>query len=191
MISLRAVNFFFGAKVAGRIPLTSSLMKDALIQASLDPEIQKIEPLAISHLSELENLVILHAADRRLVLDVVGREQRDAASERSFRMVLADLGLTLLRRSHSDIRQEPLFSNCTLVWSYADHKVAVGDRIRIMHLLVDEGPLRVGDLINNARFLGDPSAALMALACQDVVELDLANAVLGPGTNARIRRRDS
>jgi hypothetical protein len=182
----RAAKLFFGAKAAGGIPLASPLMENALIQASLDPEIEKIERLAMSH----QDLVVLHAAGRRSVLDVASRKTRDAAEARQFRIALSDLGLDLLQRSQSDIRREPCFSNCSMVWSYADHRVAVGDRIRIMQMLADEGPLRIGDLVGDARFRGDPSAALMALACHDVVELDLGDAVLGPATNARIRRRN-
>jgi hypothetical protein len=182
---------FFGAKAAGGIPLASSLMEDALIQASLDPEIEKIERLAISNNRESDaDFVVLHRAGQRLVLDVARRKLRDAADEKNLQNVLAELRLDLLRRSHSDILREPLFSNCGIVWSYRDHRVAVGDRIRIMQMLADEGPLRIGDLVGDARFRGDPSAALMALACHDVVEIDLRTAVLGPETKVRIRRRN-
>jgi hypothetical protein len=187
-----AAKLFFGAKTAGGISVTSTLMEHALIQASLDPEIERIERLAISHPRGAQaDVVLLRKGGRRLVLDVVRQEPRDghADVDDEFRAAVGRLGLDLLRRSHSDIRREPFYSNCKLVWSYADHRVAVGDRIRIMQMLTDEGPLRIGDLVGDARFQGDPSAALMALACHDVVELDFGNAILGPGTTARIRIR--
>jgi hypothetical protein len=183
---------FFGAKAAGGIPITSPLLEDALIQASLDPEIERIERLAISHPSVAEAYaVLLRKGGRRLILDVVRQERRGgrAVGDDQSQAAVARLGLGLLRRSHADVRREPFYSNCKLVWSYVHHRVLVGDRIRIMQMLAEEGPLRIGDLVGEARFQGDPSAALMALACHDVVELDFRNAALGPGTVARIRTR--
>jgi hypothetical protein len=190
------VKAFFGAKAIGGIPAAPRLMEEALIQASLDPEIIAIERLALPQArdarSTLDFVILRRAAGRRQVLNIVGPQTpQDATTERKFETEFANLGLEILRRSPADIRREPRFTNCQMVWSCANHRVAVSDRIRIMQMLDDEGPLRVGDFGGDGRFRGDPSAALMALACHDVIELDLVNEVLGPGTNARIRRRDA
>lgn len=185
---------FTAAKVSGFIPLISPLLGDALIQASLDPKISRIELIAVDPIGARPKpleIVALHSGDgRRLALDLADEESpRDVDGYGLFLVVAEELGLELLHRSRSDIRREPLFANCALVWSHVNHRVPIGDRIRIMQMLAEEGPLRIGDIVRNGTYRADPSAALMALACHDVVELDLDEAALGPDTQARIRKR--
>ncbi|MEW6451367.1 MAG: hypothetical protein AB1490_11990 [Pseudomonadota bacterium] len=186
---------FMAAKVSGGIPLISPLLGDALIQASLDPKISRIELIAVGPTGARPHpleIVAFHACDgRRLALDLADEESpRDVDVYGLFLVTAEELGLELLQRSRSDIRREPLFANCGMVWSHVNHRVAIGDRIRIMQMLAEEGPLRIGDIIKNGTYRTDPSAALMALACHDVVELDLGEAALGPDTQARIRKRN-
>ena len=185
---------FTAAKVSGGIPLISPLLGEALIQASLDPTIARIELIAAGPTrvrpQSLE-IVAFHAGDgRRLALDLADEESpRDVDGYGLFLVAAEELGLDLLQRSRSDIHREPLFANCRMVWSHVNHRVPIGDRIRIMQMLAEEGPLRIGDIVRNGAYRADPSAALMALACHDVVELDLGEDALGPDTQARIRKR--
>lgn len=195
-VSAKQRKLFTAAKVSDGIPLTSPLLVDALIQACLDPQILRIEMLATGPLRVMEQgqeFVVLHAGDgRRFALDLADEDSpRDVDGYGLFLVAAEEVGVDLLQRSKCDIRREPLFSNCGLVWSHVNHRVAIGDRIRIMQMLTEEGSLRIGDIVRNGPYRGDPAAALMALACHDVIELDLCEAGLGPGTNVRIRRGNS
>jgi hypothetical protein len=194
-VSAKQRKLFTAAKVSGGIPLISPLLGDALIQACLDPQISRIELLSArpsAVMRQDQEIVVLHSVEgRRFALDLADEESpRDIDGYGLFLVALEKLGLDLLHWSRFDIRREPLFSNCGLVWSHVNHRVAIGDRIRIMQILAEEGPLRIGDLVRNGPYQGDPSTALMALACHNVIELDLCQAALGPSTNVRIRRGD-
>jgi hypothetical protein len=184
---------FTAAKVSDAIPLTTPLLADALIQACLDPQISRISMLSTCPLSlkeQAQEFVVLYAGDgRRLALDLDDESRpRDVDHYGLFLLAVERAGLDLVQWSRSEIRQEPLFSNCRIVWSHASDRVAIGDRIRIMQMLSEDGPLPIGDIVRNGTYGGDPSAALMALACHDVIELDLNVAAIGPRTNVRIRR---
>lgn len=192
VLSAKHRKLFTAAKVSDAIPLTSPLLADALVQACLDPQILRIEMLTTCPLGlkQCQEFVVFFAGDgRRLALDLDDECcPRDVDGYGLFLLAAEQAGLDLLQWSRIDIRREPLFSNCGIVWSHANHRVAIGDRIRIMEMLAEEGPLRIGDIVRNGPYRGDPSAALLALACHDVIELDLGEAALGPGTYARIRR---
>lgn len=94
-------------------------------------------------------------------------------------------GLRLLERDALDIRREPLFSNVRAVWSYERHHVPLKDRLRIAAALADGGPQSMLELEDRARPSDDIIAAVCALACEDLVEIDIYDSPLGPGTIVR------
>jgi hypothetical protein len=86
-----------------------------------------------------------------------------------------------------DIQREPVFSNSRIVWSHRLHPVAIGMRLQILQILSDEGPMSLSGLLSAVRSERDPGAAVLALACADIVELDLKSIPLGPMTPVRCR----
>jgi hypothetical protein len=60
-------------------------------------------------------------------------------------------------------------------------------RMQILSVLQEDGPLQLGCLLQRVRAIQDPAPAVMALACSDLVELDLISRPLGPSTIVRSR----
>jgi hypothetical protein len=59
--------------------------------------------------------------------------------------------------------------------------------MRVLQILLDDGPMPLGQLLKSIRGDRDPTPAVMALACADLLTLDLVSQPLGPGTIARSR----
>jgi hypothetical protein len=65
--------------------------------------------------------------------------------------------------------------------------VGIEMRLRILTALRDDGPMTLGCLLKQLRGPRDPGAAVLALACSDLLELDLDTGPLGPATVVRCR----
>jgi hypothetical protein len=52
-------------------------------------------------------------------------------------------------------------------------------------MLLDEGPMPLGELLKSIRSERDPAPAVMALACADLLYLDLGSQPLRPATIVR------
>jgi hypothetical protein len=184
-------DLFVSAKTTTAIPARCPLLREALVQASLDPQVRSIGYVASAVVaSEPIELgaIVLHRDDGRFVLDVVpARRVRDLEDEGLALIAIADLGMTTLVVTADDIRREPRYANACLVWSYNGVFVPIGLRMRILQVLLDEGPLQLGRLLQSIRTDRDPTPAVMGLACADLLELDLLTAALGPMTVARCR----
>jgi hypothetical protein len=182
---------FAGAKARGSVPVRHALVHDALVQASLDPRVRAIEHLPSTSFAGSEvalDAIVLLRDDGRFAVDIVeARPLRDIDGEGLALLALQDLGVRLLTLTAGDIRAEPRFSNCRLIWPYRSTRVGVGLRLRILQTLHDEGALRLGALLAAIRSSADPGPAVMALACADLVELGLCDAPLGPATPVRLR----
>jgi hypothetical protein len=51
-----------------------------------------------------------------------------------------------------------------------------------LQILLDEGPMRLGELLKSIRSEVDPVPVMMALACANLVYLDLVSQPLSPTT---------
>ena len=182
---------FVGAKTHGPVPVRHQLVHDALVQASLDPRVHAIEhfPSASFARSEVAlDAIVLTRDDGRFALDVAEtRPLRDIDGEGLALLALQAHGISLSTTTATEIRREPRFSNCRLVWSYRAARVGVGLRLRIQQALQDEGPMKLGQLLAAIRSPADPGPAVMALACADLIALGLCDAPLGPATPVRLR----
>jgi hypothetical protein len=67
------------------------------------------------------------------------------------------------------------------------HAVGIGMRLRILKALAEDGPLPLSQLLAAIQGDRDPAPAVMAMACSNLVELDLTSGALGPSTLARSR----
>ncbi|MFN5522882.1 hypothetical protein [Bradyrhizobium sp.] len=182
---------FVSAKCGRAIPVRHHLMRDALVQASLDPTVRSIEYLSEDQIATALtkiDAVVIQRDDGRYHLDVVeARPRRSTAQRLLVAQSLLDLGLRPLVRTESEILNEPGCTNARMVWKHADHSVEIGLRLQILGALTDEGAMPLADLLKSLRTDRDPVPSVMALACIDLIALDLVSAPLGPRTLTRLR----
>ncbi|MDB5555352.1 MAG: hypothetical protein JWL86_5336 [Rhizobium sp.] len=177
---------FVSAKTATAIPARSDQLREALVQASLDPQVRSIGYVASAVVAaqavDLGAIVILRD-DGRFHLDVVPcRRTRSVEEEGLSLIAIEQLGLRALTVTAEDLRRQPRYANARAVWAYNDHRVPIGLRMRILQVLIDDGPMQLGRLLASVRSDRDPTASVMALACADLLELDLLSQPLGPTT---------
>lgn len=191
--SNQKARYFLSAKARGPIPVAYPFVRVALIQASLDPAAHAIEyiPMATIRNTKVDlDATVITRNDGRFVLDVVeARPLRDINTKSLVLLALKNLDLRPITLSTSDIRTEPRFSNCRMVWSCRAHRVDVGLRIRILQTVAADGPMCLADLLAAVPSFHDPCPAILALACANLLELDLVDEPLGPET--RVRRRSA
>ena len=186
-----AAPLFVSAKCRTAIPLRHDLVRDALVQVSLDPLVRAIEFVLAARVRQAPvalDAIVVSRDDGRHVLDVVpARPVRDVEAEGLALLALEHLGLPLLTVTEAEIRSEPRYANARLVWQYRQYPVGIDQRMRILTVLRDDGPMSFGCLLK--RILGprDPSLAVLSLACADLLELDLVSVPLGPVTTVRCR----
>jgi hypothetical protein len=186
-----AASLFISAKTTVAIPAPCPLVRDALIQATLDPSVRTIEFLAQARVDatqvDLDAIVIVRD-DGSFVLDVVpARPVRDVEQEGLALIAYSRLGLSQITLTAADIKREPRFANSRLVWSYRLAPVGISMRMAVLQVLADDGPMALSRLLASLRSDRDPNPTIMALACSDLIELDLVSKPLGPQTIARSR----
>jgi hypothetical protein len=186
-----ATSLFVSAKTSVAIPAACPLVRDALIQATLDPSVRTIEFLAQARVDATQvdlGAIIIVRDDGRFVLDVVAaRPVRDVEQEGLALIAYSRLGLSQITLTAADIKREPRFANSRLVWSYRLAPVGISMRMAILQVLADDGPMALSRLPSSLRSDRDPNPAILALACSDLIELDLISRPLGPQTIARVR----
>jgi hypothetical protein len=183
-------DFFVSAKTAMPIAARHQALREALVRASLDPAVRSIAHLQAAHAAAAPldvDIVVVERADGRFRLDVVpARRVRDAIEQGLFQSAMIRLDLAPIVVTAEDLRAEPGRSNRDLVWSHRGRAVSVDQRLQILRLLADDGPMALDALL--ASVTGrDPAAAVMALACDDLLELDLESGPIGPSTVVRAR----
>jgi len=189
----RTPPLFESAKTLHPIPSPSEAHYQAMVQATLDGNILQIEPgpaitLGTGQSVQQHQTTALISTDAsRTALYVVSPgdkhpepQEIEEASER-----LRTCGCAYRVLTAAEIRREPLYSNSKLVWECRSQRVAAGDRIRILHVLTENGPLPLIETASAALRTSDAIAVVLALACQGVVEVDLAAGPLGPETQIR------
>lgn len=183
--------FFVSAKAPSPIPARHPALREALVQAALDPTVRSIAFLPSAHVAAAPialDAVVLTRDEGRFHLDVVpARRVRDLDDEGLALIALRELALEPLTVTAEDLRREPRFGNCRLVWSHHLRFVPVGLRLRVLQALRDDGPMELGRLLEGIRSDRDPTPSVLSLACDDLLELDLTSQPLGPGTIVRSR----
>jgi len=180
---------FSGPKCKVAIPIESLLLRDALREASLDAQVRALQYRKAPNLYGTPPTlmsVVLQRIDGDVLLAVCERRpQRSAADYERLGEVLASDGLRLLERDADDIRREPIYSNVQEVWSNARFHVSIRDRLKIGAALAEDGPQTILEIEERARPCCDIIAAVCALACEGLVEIDLRDAPLSPRSVVR------
>ncbi|MBB5053934.1 hypothetical protein HNQ36_003934 [Afipia massiliensis] len=179
-------SFFASSKCKIAIPLRNVLLRDALQQASLESSVRAISYRKATHLqgSPVALIgVVIERVDGNFLLAVCETRPKRSDEELSrLAEALESSGLRLLERDAHDIRREPLFSNARTVWSYERYHVPLKDRLKIAAALSEDGPQSIIELEERARPTCDILAAVCALACEDLVRLNIDDAPLSPST---------
>jgi hypothetical protein len=187
---------FVAAKTSGRrIPVDSAMALQALVQTSLDPAVVEIDFIESAKVSGIEvpvRSIVLVRSDGPWLLDLVDAEPPQDIDQAGVRLLaIESLGIPMLTQTHADLDKEPRASNCDLVWACRRRQVAPDDRIRILNRL-EESPVSSLIEVASAVRTGDGVASVFALACENLVELDLASAPVGPSTAVALgKRRDA
>ncbi|MVT64842.1 hypothetical protein GPL21_06945 [Bradyrhizobium pachyrhizi] len=182
---LAVPSLFVSCKSEIAIPIRQPLLRYALEQAALEPSVRTIRyrtgpDIECPHVSL--HGVVLDRVDGNFLLQVFDhRPERSKDELARVRFALECHGLRLLERDAKDIRREPLFSNARAVWSHAKCRVSLPDRLRIA-IALEDGPQSIVELEERTRSTCDILAAVCALACEDVVRLNIDVVPLGPRT---------
>jgi hypothetical protein len=176
---------FTSPKCRVAIPVHDVLVRYALEQASLDSSVREIlyrnGPQIECPPISLAGVVLRREGGAFLLRVHETRPERSTEDDARFNFVLERHGLRLLERDAQDIHREPLFSNARAIWSHAGWRVPLMDRLKIS-VALEEGPQPIVELEDRARPTCDVVAAVCALACENLVRLNLDDAPLGPQT---------
>jgi hypothetical protein len=184
---------FIAAKTSGRrIPVRSAIALRALVQASLDPAVVEIDFIESAKVRGIEvpvRSIVLVRADGPWLLDLVdARPPLDIDQAGLHLLAIESLGIPTLTQTHADLDKRPRASNCDLVWACRRRKVAPDDRILILRRLEESAAFPLIEVASVVR-TGDGVATVFALACENLVELDLVSAPVGPSTAVALRKR--
>ncbi|MDE5465948.1 hypothetical protein [Bradyrhizobium sp. CSS354] len=185
-------DLFVSAKTtSGPIPARHPALRTALVQSSLDPAVRAIHHVASAPVGAAPvevDAVVVARDDGSFVLDVVPARLPRSFDEEILRgIALRGLGVGSLVVTSEHLAAEPRRSNVDFVWSHRGQPVAIGLRLGILQILAEDGPLPLGRLLQSVRSDRDPAAAVLSLACDDQLEIDLASARIGPATTVRCR----
>jgi hypothetical protein len=182
---------FVSAKTRTAVPAGHHLVRDALAQASLDPQVRCIEYVPSAQVAAetvAVGAIVLVRDDGVYHLDVVpARPVRTIREGELAARAVEAMGLRPLRLTEIEIMGEPRYTNSREVWSHAGISVPVGLRMQVLTVLSEDGPMSLGRLLSSLRNGTDPAACIMSMACANLLELDLVSGPLGPKTIARSR----
>jgi len=176
---------FTSPKCRVAIPVDDVLLRYALQQASLDSSVREISYRSGPQLEcpaiSLAGVVL--RSDSGTFLLSVHETRLDRSEEEIARLayVFDRYGLRLLERDARDIRREPVFSNARAIWSHAGRDVSLTDRLRI-GVALEYGPLSIFELEHLAQPSCDIVDAVCALACEDLLRLNIQDAPLSART---------
>lgn len=176
---------FRSPKCRVAIPVHDFLIHHALEQASLDSFVREIEyrdgPLLECPTISLACVVLRTEVGAFLLRAHEVRPEYGDEDDACLRFVVSRYGLQLLERDARDIFHEPMYSNARNVWLHAGERVSLTDRLKLS-VALQQGPQRIVELEDRVSLDCDVVAAVCALACENLVQLDLRDAPLGPRT---------
>lgn len=179
-------------KFRSAIPVRSALHRDFLIQSALDVHVRSIEFLPEVRFGDVAltvNSIVVRRDDGNFMVEIQGRRPlRDVDEENTLAQGLQSIGLSLLEVDIDEIRREPRLSNAREIWGCKNLRVSIRDRLHIMTALSEDGPQSIMALQDIVPTSSDVGSALCALACADLVEIDLDDRPIGARTVVRARR---
>ncbi|MGO4573743.1 hypothetical protein [Microvirga sp. 2TAF3] len=178
-------------------PVTrNGLVADFLAICELDPDVEALRAPADPARFDIGGKDITHIADFEIVRDgastLVDIVTDDDLMKHPLRAAAihgstsAD-GRPFSLETVSSIRAEPRFTTVRLIMACKRTPVTAGDRVRILHQLDECGAMRLVDCASAVMNTADGVAAVLALACEGLVAVDIGRPIL-PETQVRRRR---
>jgi hypothetical protein len=185
------------APADGPAPLTrNALVSEFLAICELDPEVETLRAPGTPAAFALGEETVEHTADFEVVrdgsaflidiatdTDLMQHPLRAAA----LRGLVSTDGRPFAIETAATIRAEPRFTTMRLIQACKRTPVTAGDRVRILHQLDECGAMRLVDCAGAAMNTPDGVAAVLALACEGLVAVDISRPIL-PETQVRRRR---
>lgn len=178
-------------------PVTrNGLIADFLAICELDPEIEALRAPADPAEFDVGDGVIEHVADFEIVrdgapylVDVLTDEDLAKHPMRAAALhgIIAADGRPFTIETAASIRAEPRFTTVRLIMACKRTPVTAGDRVRILHQLDESGTMRLVDCASAVMNTADGVAAVLALACEGLIAVDISRPIL-PETQVRRRR---
>lgn len=178
-------------------PLTrNALIADFLALCELDADVESLRAPADPTIFAIGDETLEHVADFEIVrdgspylVDVVTDEDLLTHPLRaaSIHGITAADGRPFLIEAAASIRAEPRFTTMRLIMACKRTLVTAGDRVRILHQLDELGTMRLVDCTSAVMNTQDGVAAVLALACEGLVAVDISRPIL-PETQVRRRR---
>jgi hypothetical protein len=178
-------------------PLTRNvLIADFLSICELDPEVESLRAPAEPAAFQIGDRTIEHVADFEIVrdgspclVDVLTDDDLLIHPMRAATIhgLNAADGRSFIIETAASIRAEPRFTTVRLILACKRTPVTAGDRVRILHQLDESGTMRLVDCASAVMNTADGVAAVLALACEGLVTVDISRPIL-PETQVRRRR---
>ena len=186
-------------RVGGPAATRAALVVDFLTLVALDPAVEALRvPLAPARFP-LGDDVVEHAPDFELLRDGEAPLLVDVMEDAALRdhplaaaiavgdAVVAEDGRSLRVETAGTLRAEPRMRTARLVMACRRTFVSAGDRVRILHHLDECGTGRLVDCAAAATAAQDGVAAVLALAAEGLVAVDIRYPVV-PEMPVRRRR---
>ena len=135
------------AKCRRPIPFVAALLRDHLIQLSLDGEVAELDYVEATVAGPIEiavKLVVAYRADGGFVQEI--GPERPAAESSRLREVATVHGLAVETVDPRDIMAEPGLGAARAVWAKRGRRVDVGTRFALLDALAADGPMRLLEL---------------------------------------------
>jgi hypothetical protein len=178
-------------------PLTrNALIADFLAICELDPEVETLRAPADPAEFAIGDRMIEHIADFEIVrdgspylVDVVTDEDllRHPLRAAAIHGSSSSDGRPFSLETAASIRAEPRFTTVRLIMACKRTPVTAGDRVRILHQLDEAGAMRLVDCASAVMNTQDGVAAVLALACEGLISVEIGRPIL-PETQVRRRR---
>jgi hypothetical protein len=179
------------------VPLTRNvLIADFLAVCELDPEVESLRAPADPAEFHIGDRTIEHVADFEIVKDGASYLVDVAADEDLLRHPMraaaihgstSSDGRPFTIETTASIRVEPRFTTIRLIMACKRTPVTAGDRVRTLHQLDENGAMRLVDCASAVMNTVDGVAAVLALACEGLIAVDIGWPIL-PETQVRRRR---
>jgi hypothetical protein len=178
-------------------PLTrNTLIADFLAICELDSEIESLRAPADLAEFRIGDRTIEHIADFEIVrdgqsflVDVLTEDDLMTHPLRAAAIhgLASEDGRHFSIETAATIRAEPRFTTVRLITACKRTPVTAGDRVRILHQLDEVGTMRLVDCAGGVMNTQDGVAAVLALACEGLIAVDISRPIL-PETQVRRRR---
>jgi hypothetical protein len=174
----------------------NALIADFLAICELDPQVEALRAPAPPATFAVDGGTVEHVADFEIVrdgavelVDVVTDSDlpRHALRAAAVHGAASLDGRVFAFETAAGIRAEPRFTTVRLIMACKRTPVTAGDRVRILHQLDESGTMRLVDCAGMAMNSVDGVAAVLALACEGLIAVDISRPIL-PETQVRRRK---